>query len=92
MFLNQFFAHLYLQFSFQESIYQMFLDIQMLPLVVCKRFQIRAKINANPIANNPASLSKVELKIIKKKNEKPKRNTLKLFHQLMRLPILSRIP
>ena len=41
--------------------------------------KIRAKINANPIANNPASLSKVELKIIKKKNEKPKTKHIKII-------------
>ena len=35
--------------------------------------------NANAIANNPVSLSKVELKIIKKKNEKPKTKHIKII-------------
>ena len=35
--------------------------------------------NANPIANNPAALSRVELKIIKKKNEKPKTKHIKII-------------
>ena len=35
--------------------------------------------NANAIANNPVSLSKVELKIIKMKNKKPKTKQIKII-------------